>query len=163
MTLTTHAIVGAGIVSITTFNPALGLCAAFVSHFVIDTIPHINYEVVSESMKPGGNTTHFNFNKDFFKDVFFIGVDGIAGLIIPILVFSTPKTFWLIVAGACAGMLPDALQFAYSRYKHEPLISLQRFHEWIHTITPYKFDRFWGTVSQILLVVIFIIVIKYVY
>jgi hypothetical protein len=39
----------------------------------------------------------------------------------------------LILGGACAGMLPGALHFAYMRLPHQPLTSSQRFHEWIHT------------------------------
>jgi len=120
MTLTTHAIIGAGIVSLAAHNPALGICAAFASHFIIDTIPHINYEVRSTSLHPHGESTHINFDKVFFRDVFYISLDGISGLIIPIILFANPKNFWLIVAGACAGMFPDALQFVYSRFKHEP-------------------------------------------
>ncbi len=160
MTLTTHAIIGAGIVSLAAHNPALGICAAFASHFIIDTIPHINYEVRSTSLHPHGESTHINFDKVFFRDVFYISLDGISGLIIPIILFANPKNFWLIVAGACAGMFPDALQFVYSRFKHEPLTSLQKFHEWIHTIFPYKFNKTWGTISQVLFVIAFFLAVK---
>jgi hypothetical protein len=37
-----------------------------------------------------------------------------------------------VACGAGAAILPDALQFAYMRFPREPLISLQRFHCWIH-------------------------------
>ena len=80
MTLTTHAIVGAGIMSISTLHPALGVCAAFTSHFVIDAIPHINYEVQSASLHPHGETTKIHFDSVFFKDLFYYSMGEIVNV-----------------------------------------------------------------------------------
>jgi hypothetical protein len=35
--------------------------------------------------------------------------------------------------GAVGAMLPDPLQFAYTRFPYEPLRTLQRFHRWAHS------------------------------
>jgi hypothetical protein len=37
-----------------------------------------------------------------------------------------------VFIGALGGILPDALQFMYGRFPHEPLTSLQRFHIFVH-------------------------------
>lgn len=165
MTLTTHAIVGAGIASLVIYNPALGICAAFASHFVIEAIPHWSYEIKSASVQPHGGITHINFSdKNFVRDFCIIGTDGILGIILSLFLFSTPNTFWIIFAATCAAMLPDVLLFAYSRFKHEPLISLQKFHEWVHSKYQGQIQHMpiFGIISQILLIVIFVIVVKFV-
>jgi hypothetical protein len=35
--------------------------------------------------------------------------------------------------GAVGAILPDPLQFAYTRFPYEPLRTLQRFHRWAHS------------------------------
>ena len=165
MTLTTHAIVGAGIVSLTVYNPTLGICAAFLSHFVIEAIPHWSYEIKSTAIQPHSGITHISFSdKSFIRDFFVIGTDGVLGLIFSSLLFSTPQTFWVIFAGACAGMLPDILIFIYSRWQHEPLVSLLKFHEWIHTRYQawMQHNPVFGISSQILLIILFVYIIKFI-
>ena len=63
----------------------------------------------------------------------------------------------LIVGGACAAMLPDALQFAYMRFPHQPLTIIQRFHEWIHTSQRLRGRPVLGVASQFAFVIVFLI------
>ena len=53
-----------------------------------------------------------------------------------------------ILLGAFAAMLPDRLQFVHSLCPHEPLKSLQRLHQWIHS--KQRLTRPIGTTSQAL-------------
>jgi hypothetical protein len=57
-------------------------------------------------------------------------------------------------------MLPDPLQFAYMRFPHQPLTSIQRFHEWIHTSRRMPGRAVLGIASQIALIIIFVLVTR---
>jgi hypothetical protein len=67
------------------------------------------------------------------RDLTLIGVDACVGMAMALLLFAIADTVWVIALGAVAGMLPDPLKFARSLYPLEPLESLQRFHDWIHS------------------------------
>ena len=61
MTLTTHAIFGAGLASLMPEHPVAAFIAGFASHFVLDAIPHWDYAILSESVDP-------NFGKKIIVD-----------------------------------------------------------------------------------------------
>jgi hypothetical protein len=155
MTLTAHAIVGAGIMAAMPAHPVLGGCAAFASHFLLDAIPHYDYRIRSASINPKIGAP-MRFNRALLLDFFSIGGDFTLGIILGILFFATPATWWLIAAGAFAGTLPDALQFVYMRIHHEPFVSLQRFHKWIHTRIKLREHPLFGIASQVLFLVVFV-------
>jgi hypothetical protein len=131
LTLTTHAIVGAAIASLLPAHPALAISAAFASHFLLDAIPHWDYPLRSDSMRPG-LVGAMKFDGAVLADMLTIGADALLGLGLALLLLARPGDRALIACGAGAAILPDALQFAYMRLPREPLISLQRFHCWIH-------------------------------
>ena len=56
-------------------------------------------------------------------------------------------------------MLPDALQFAYMRFPHQPLILIQRFHEWIHTSRRLRGRPVLGVASRFAFVIVFLITV----
>lgn len=159
MTLTAHAIVGAGIAAAMPAHPVLGVCLAFLSHFPVDAIPHYDYSLRSDSINPKKGGT-IRFDKALAIDLFHIGVDFLLGLALGTLFFATSATWPLIAVAAFAGMLPDGLQFLYTRFPREPLATLQRFHQWIHT--PYRLHghRMLGIVSQVVFLIAFVIVMK---
>ncbi|WP_225174675.1 MULTISPECIES: hypothetical protein [unclassified Bradyrhizobium] len=66
-------------------------------------------------------------------DLVSIGVDACAGIALAIWLFATPASAPAIALGAMAAILPDPLQFVHSVCPQEPLITLQRFHERIHS------------------------------
>ncbi len=152
MTLTSHAIVGAAVVSLVPQHPLLGVCAAFMSHFVVDAIPHYDYAILSSSIDPaiGGK---FRLDRTLFVDLLRIGGDALLGTGIATIVFSAKIPIWLVLTGAFAGMLPDPLQFVYSIYKHEPLVSLQKFHKWIHAKNNFANQKLLGVFSQVVFII----------
>ena len=152
MTLTTHAVVGAAVASLMPQYPALALCAAFASHFMIDAIPHRDYQIRSASIHPRKGAP-MKYDRAFFLDAVTIGSDALFGILLALLFFLAAAPWWLIVLGACAGILPDPLQFVYAHWKHEPLVSLQRFHMWIHTKHRMKETPLLGISSQIFFVI----------
>jgi hypothetical protein len=132
MTLATHALVGAAVASFFPEQPAVALCAAFASHFLVDAIPHGDYRILSASIHPEIGAA-MTFDRTLALDMLRIGADALIGIALAFLFFAPLGHPYLVLLAACAGILPDPLQFAYTRFKREPLVSLQRFHQWIHT------------------------------
>jgi len=160
MTLATHAIVGAAIASVLPDHHVLVFGLAFASHFAVDAIPHWDYHVRSSSI----NTkvcAPMSYDKNLVLDLLSIGFDALLGIVLSLLIFASPATAGVVVLGAIAGILPDPLQFAYTRWRHEPLVSLQRFHQWIHTDLRLIDKPVLGITSQVLFIVIVVLVAKW--
>ncbi len=136
MVLSTHAIVGAGSAILLRNYPILGLIAAFFSHFLLDSIPHWHYRLLSREKNnsfPFGEK--LNFGANFVKDIFRTGIDFCIGLALSLFVSQNffPGYFWLTAFGAFAGALPDLLQVIYYRFRNfAPLFYFQKFHEKVH-------------------------------
>jgi hypothetical protein len=133
MVLSTHAIVGGAIASLFPSDPILVALAGFASHFAIDAIPHWDYPLRSISVGKGADNRRLELTRTVVIDLMCIGVDACAGLALAIWLFATPASVWIVSLGAVAAMLPDPLQFIHSIHPREPLVSLQRFHGWIHS------------------------------
>ena len=158
MTLTTHAIVGAAAAKIFSFHPVLAGVAAFASHFIIDAIPHWDY-IPRSFQDSGDDPLHHDMEvgKHFFYDALMIGADAMLGVALSLIIFPPENmySFLIVFIGACLGILPDPLQFVYWKWRHEPIVSLQRFHLWIHTShRKWTKERRWmiGVVTQTILV-----------
>jgi hypothetical protein len=160
LTLTTHAIVGAAIVSIFPDYPLLALPLAFVSHFLLDSLPHWDYPLHSSSIDPRLGAP-MKYDWKLCADLLTIGGDAVLGIVLASLIFAAhnPAHFFLILGGACAAMLPDPLQFAYVRFPHQPLTSLQRFHHWVHTSYRMRGRPVLGVASQLCLIVSVVIIV----
>ena len=133
MILSTHAVVGGAIASLFPSHPILAAAAGFASHFAIDAIPHWDYSLRSISLGKGANNRRLRLNRALMIDLITIVVDACAGLALAIWLFGTPASTWVIALGAIAAMAPDPLQFVHSINPREPLVTLQRFHGWIHS------------------------------
>jgi hypothetical protein len=132
MILTTHAVVGAALASFVPSHPAAAFVLGFGSHFILDAIPHVDYPIRSRSVNPKIGAP-MSFDGALLQDVVTIGSDGLFGLVAALFLFSSATNFWAILMGAVGAMLPDPLQFAFTRWPHEPLRTLQRFHLWAHS------------------------------
>lgn len=133
MILSTHAIVGGAIASFFPSEPLLAIVAGFASHFAIDAIPHWDYTLRSITVGKAADNRRLKLNRPLIIDLICIGADAWAGLALAIWLFATPGSWWVIALGAVAGMVPDPLQFVHSVHPREPLVTLQRFHGWIHS------------------------------
>jgi hypothetical protein len=134
MILTTHAVVGAALATFLPSHPAAAFAVGFASHFVLDAIPHVDYPIRSRSVNPKIGAP-MAFDKALLQDVVTIGSDGLFGILVSLFFFSSSANFWAVLTGAVGAMLPDPLQFAYTRHPFEPLRTLQRFHRWAHSKT----------------------------
>ncbi len=156
MTLTTHAVVGASLAALIPSQPALGFAVGFVSHFLLDAIPHWDYHLkASHENKEDRLQSTLVFTRDTIIDLVKIGFDGFLGLFLPFFFFM-PQSWPLAVAllcGAFGGMLPDGLQFVYYQVRREPITSLQRFHQYIHAETRLKDYWIPGLTIQVAIIV----------
>lgn len=160
MTLTAHALAGAAAASLMPENPALGFCAGFASHFVLDAIPHWNYEPRSPALDPKRGGT-LSLNKALFSDLGIISFDGLLGLGLALLLFGRHGLWFPAFAGVTGAYLPDALHFVTARFPREPFISFTRFHNGIQRDIAEN-SALLGVLSQILFIAAFLGALHYV-
>ena len=139
MVLAVHIIVGAAIAT-KTQNPILGLSFAFLSHYLIDIIPHQKYNV--------GNILNKQW-KNSFKCFLKITADLFLG-IGSILLFS--KNTSLGLAGGFLAILPDGLTFLYLIFPGSKILKpLYNFHrDTVHFHRNKKIPLSWKIFSQIM-------------
>ena len=79
MTLTTHGVVGGAIVSLIPTSPVLGLCLAFLSHYLLDSIPHFDYPIRSASLRPK-SAAPMKYDTALLADAITISADAALGV-----------------------------------------------------------------------------------
>ncbi len=168
MTLTTHAVIGAAMASTMPTHPVIGFTLAFASHFLLDAIPHWDYPLNSYK---ADNENHLNddmpINKGFFIDLSKIGVDMLCGILLVLIFFgfkdgtiSATNITWVPFIGLVGGVLPDALQFVYWKWRHQPLIALQKFHLCIHAKSDFNGKPLIGVPFQMVVILVGVVVAK---
>lgn len=135
MILFVHLLSGAAIASLIK-NPALAVILAFLSHYVLDFIPHNEYSI--------NNLFNKNWRQSF--PVFLkIMLDFASGIIL-ILIFSQRTT--IIFIAAFFAILPDGFSVINERYKifkwHYELHRKK-----IHYFKNKKIPAFWRIFSQL--------------
>ncbi|MEK7546640.1 MAG: hypothetical protein AAB536_00435 [Patescibacteria group bacterium] len=162
MTLSVHAIAGAGSAILLKNYPILALVAAFLSHFLLDSIPHWHYKILSkshDSSLPFGMKLNLGLN--FLKDISRGSIDFCLGLIASVLIslFFFPDNLWIILLGAFAGALPDFLQAIYYLLPNKLLFYFQKFHQGVHSIKKLDDEPVKGIFYQVAILVIIILAI----
>lgn len=139
--------------------PSLAIAAAFASHFLLDAIPHWDYPIRSDSVNPSVAAA-MKYDRALVTDILTISADGMLGIALTLLLLARPNDSALVFAGATAAILPDAFQFAYMRFPREPLVSLQRFHLWMHASRDMRGRAVLGVSAQIALVLFVVLVAR---
>lgn len=153
MVLSPHIIVGASLANLLTFNPLIAFFIGFISHFLLDAIPHWDYEIKFINNNEDKLKKELNLNKNFKIDLLKIGLDFLLGLIV-LSFFIDGQNLYILLFGALGGIFPDLLQVLYYKFKVEPLKSLQKFHVvFIHSDL-FKFKIIPGILTQIFVVII---------
>jgi hypothetical protein len=164
MTLTTHSIVGAALASAVPAHPVLAFSLGFCSHFLLDAIPHWDYHLNSmEEDKENPMATDMKIGKSFFFDLIKIGGDFLLGFVFVFLFFGFGKNFSydaVLFFGTLGAVLPDALQFFYFKWRHEPLSTLQKFHQRIHSKIELKNQSILGISTQIIFILLIVLLQK---
>lgn len=135
-----HIAVGAAIAQ-ETGNPVLGMIFAFLSHYVLDFIPHIEYPV------SGKRKLKEIPIRDFLK----VAADIFIGFSI-VLFFA--KNLPLALAGGFFGMLPDLITIPSFFFLESKFVRFySRFHcDIIHAFQT-KISSFWRISIQVALII----------
>lgn len=145
-------------------HPLLGFAAGFASHFLADAIPHWDYTLAAVKIDPNDKmNTDMLINKHFPLDILKIGFDAALGVIFSLFLLKSvihPHSFSYLLLGAAGGIVPDALQFIYWKFRHKPLAIVQRLHLWIHAKTSLNGKPVLGISLQALFVFIVVIIVK---
>lgn len=138
MILTIHSVVAAATANQIAI-PWIAWLAAFISHFILDAIPHREYSL--ENAKYGWK------NKKFWILAIKVAIDLIAGFIF-IIVFTHDRSnlFKNIVAGFI-GLIPDGLTILYYITKKN---SLNQFlsGQFIHGALSFPIHSFWNIINK---------------
>ncbi len=164
MTLTTHVVAGALVGAVASQNLAFAAFAAFMSHLLLDSIPHWDYTLTTskEDKKNRLNNDMTVGVKDFYIDLLKISFDFGLGMVIAALAFKSlsPEIFTGAMVGALFGVLPDPLQFVYWKLRPRILEPLQRFHLYIHARTRLNNRPVFGILSQVAIIIIILILTR---
>jgi len=151
MIATPHLLVGAAIVNRIKFLP-LAFSLAFLSHYFLDSIPHIDY-----------TSKDFHENicqkkwKKFFPDFLKIILDvSLAFLLILIFSEKKPKIF----VGAILAILADGLNFLNIIFPNKILEIHYKLHRRIHFPENKRVPTFWRILSQIIIVLLAIFLLQ---
>ncbi len=141
MLSTPHIVTGIAIASKTT-NPLIGIPLAFMSHFVLDMVPHWNPHLNTE-MRTYGKITPRSKTISIADTVV-----GGAFMIVAALASPSPEAAFLTLACASASILPDALEAPYFFFHYKTAFVMK----WIAFQKALQSDAnvFWGTLTQII-------------
>ncbi len=151
MIATPHLLIGAAIVSKIKFLP-LAFFLAFLSHYFLDFIPHIDY-----SAKNIYENIYERKWKKVFPDFLKVILDISLALFL-ILIFS--KNQPIIFVGAFLAILADGLNFLNFVFPNRFLEIHYKLHQKIHFFENKKISIFGRIFSQILIVLIAIFLLR---
>jgi hypothetical protein len=152
MILSVHAIFGAAVASLVPTHPVLGFTLGFASHFVLDAIPHKDYDLDSVEPKNIERPKELNSASkkgSLFRDIVFVSLDALSGLILAFYFFFDPIHPSIFLLGVIGSLIPDGLTFLYLLFKHQVLASFYNFHSgFFHSKIDFKFNQTIGIFLQ---------------
>jgi len=164
MILSVHAVFGAAVASLVPTHPVLGFSLAFLSHLALDTIPHRDYDLAS--IESDSRKKIFKLDKsDKFKskllrDIFFVSLDAIIGIILAYLLFFDSNYPLIFLIGAIGSMLPDFLTFSSLVLRNSFLNLFFKFHSrFLHSQIILKLNQTRGIILQFLTIAILLMII----
>jgi hypothetical protein len=153
MTATNHALTGA-LIALVVKQPSLAIPLAFISHFILDAIPHFGIE----------EDSIFARNKSalFWQVVSTDAVLFVASVVaLPVLVFFSNSGIhpWVIIASMFAAYIPDSVwAFRFARENltgaWEPGGRFVRFHrsvQWSETEQGLHVEWIWAAIITVLI------------
>ncbi|MDO8486638.1 MAG: hypothetical protein Q7S77_03020 [Candidatus Staskawiczbacteria bacterium] len=149
MILAAHLLLGA-VVASKINNIPVAIIMALLSHYYLDLIPHIEYSIKNIKEKQWHKST---------PDILKVFLDFLFGILI-ILIFSNNQP--IIYICAFVALIPDSLTVISLIRPNKILSEHDKFHtEKIHFLKYKKISTFWRILSQILVIIISIILLKY--
>jgi len=152
MILSVHATFGAAVASMVPNHPVVGFIFGFASHFVLDAIPHRDYDLISLETGPDKNLKTIDLIQKKFaliRDMLLVSFDALVGFCLAFIFFFNPTHPFIFLIGALAALIPDFLTFLYLLLKHKPLGHFFDFHaDIIHSKAILKLSQFSGVLLQ---------------
>lgn len=145
MILTCHLLVGALIAAKIEIIP-LALLLAFLSHYLLDFIPHIEYSVKNIKEKNWGKSL-----PDFLKII----LDISSGILLIFILKNQPIVF----IGAFLAISSDGINLLNLILPNRLLKAHYDFHRKIHFLKNKKISPFWRILSQVLVILIVVLLI----
>lgn len=172
MLFTTHALTGAAI-GVLSGNPIAGFFLGFLSHHILDAIPHFDQGSLYISKDKGPvwagakyeEAKKFRVKRDWI--LLFIDMGIASALSLYILSNSSLKSWPLFILGAAGGLLPDILDvspFWRDRFRALAVGKIfHKFHDFFHWPLTLKYWHL-GIGIQIVIVgvVLFLLVKKFI-
>lgn len=143
---TPHVLVGIAL-AIKTGNPAVAIPASFVSHFILDHIPHWNPHINTEIKKYGKLTVQ---TKTLIAIDTTVAISAAAVFAFSYINSDLTMSATILLA-AFAAMLPDILEAPYFLFGFKN----KTIDWWIKTQKAIQSDAniFWGNLTQVLTIV----------
>lgn len=180
MYLTTHAAVGV-LIAQQTHNPGLAFGGAFLSHFVLDFVPHGDEDIGPEDFSVDTVQAWLGRKKKWIVALSLLDFAGTAALVLSLFLTVELPAFNLVMLGIIGAVLPDfflnvfpaihslapfnrAIRFIdwwYRKILLAPIVRrINRFHVWIHNPLherlPVHLSRKIGVLLQLLILSIFL-------
>jgi len=149
MILAPHLLLGAAIAS-KVQNPVLAIILALLSHYLLDFIPHIEYDIKNIKERRWRNAG---------AEVRNVLFDFLAGIL---LIFFSTNSGPLIYICAFVALIPDFLTFLNIALPNKILNLHDLMHRRkIHFLKNKKIPSFWRVSTQIITIVILLILLKF--
>lgn len=148
MILTPHILAGAAIISQTP-SLALGAVLAYLSHYLLDTVGHAEYEIRPLKYL---KTSDFRLAMLPLLKILTELLFSFSLLVYLALKFNYP--LWLVLAGGLLGAGADAITFIRITLPIKiRLLDLERrFHRFVHYDRTKKYAPIWGYATQLLVI-----------
>lgn len=147
MILLVHMLFGAVIASYIK-NPILAVFLAFLSHYILDLLPHVEYSIKNINEK--------NWKKSL-PDFLRVFLDFSLGIIL--ILFFSAKTPIIFIA-VFFTILPDGISFLSSFIKNKTLKNYSELHrEKIHFLKNKKISMIWRIFTQGVIVTVSILLL----
>ena len=163
MILSVHATFGAAVASLVPTHPVEAFALGFASHFVLDAIPHRDYDLISmeQDLNKKNEIIDVIYKKfKLIRDMVFVTIDALVGLCLAFIFFFNPVYPWVFFIGVVGSLLPDFFTFLYFLLKHKSLASFFKFHsDFIHSKTISNISQSLGVLFQFCTLAILIAII----
>lgn len=151
MIITPHILVGAAIGSKIS-SPVAIFILALISHYVLDALPHFEYNISllkDEKSK---------INKNFFINLTKVAADLLIGLALTFWLISGKDWQFLSLIGALTAIVPDGLLFLFWRYPSQLILkSLGQFHKSCHLAKKISSPAWLGLMVQAMIIILTIV------